>query len=60
MNMVALYFPYEISLRAFILEEKLNIRPETGSLILRAALEERQVEKACFVYGAVPTESQLI
>jgi hypothetical protein len=29
-------------------------------LILRAALEERQVEKACFVYGAVPTESQLI
>jgi hypothetical protein len=60
MNIVALYFPYEISLRAFISEEKLNIQPESGSLILRAALEERQVEKACSFYGAVPTEKQLI
>jgi hypothetical protein len=60
MNIVALYFPYEISLRAFISEEKLNIQSESGSLILRAALEERQVEKACSFYGAVPTESQLI
>ena len=56
MKMVVLYFPYEISLRAFIAEEKLNIKPEPGSLILRALLEESQVEKARQVYGAVDYE----
>jgi hypothetical protein len=56
MKMVVLYFPYEICLRAFIAEEKLNLKPQPGSFILRAFLTQEQVDKACHMYGAVPYE----
>lgn len=56
MKMVVLYFPYEICLRVFIVEEKLNLKPQPGSLILRAYLTQEQVDKACLMYDAVPYE----
>jgi hypothetical protein len=50
--MVVLYFPYNISLRAFIAEEKLQVKPDPGCLFLRTYLKDEQIERACAVYGA--------
>lgn len=51
--MVVLYFPYNISLRAFIAEQKLQVKPEPGCLFLRASLKQDQIERACSVFGAI-------
>lgn len=52
-KVVVLYFPYHISLRAFIAEEKLAVRTEPGSVFLETFLRDEQIERACSVYGAV-------
>lgn len=54
MKSVVLYFPYDICLKVFVIEEKLKhieIRP--GDLFLETTLNQRQIEKACEAYGAI-------
>jgi hypothetical protein len=53
MRPVVLYFPYIINLKAFVATEKLNVSIDPADLFLKTMLNERQITKACFSYGAV-------
>lgn len=53
MKPVVLYFPYMINLKAFVATEKLNVSIDPADLFLKTMLNEVQIEKACFAYGAV-------
>ena len=53
MKAVVLYFPYIINMRAFVATEKLNVTVDPSDLFLKISLNERQIAKACSVYGAV-------
>jgi hypothetical protein len=54
MKAVVLYFPYFISLKAFVAEEKLrNVKVDSGDVFLKTLLNQEQINKACTVYGAI-------
>ena len=54
MKNVVLFFPYMINLKAFVITEELkDISIHPADSFLRALLNERQITKACAVYGAV-------
>jgi hypothetical protein len=53
MKPVVLYFPYIINLKAFVATEKLNVSVDAADLFLKTMLNEDQIVKACFIYGAV-------
>lgn len=53
MTTVVLYFPYIINMKAFLVTEKLNdITIDPANPFLKIALNDKQIEKACFAYGA--------
>jgi hypothetical protein len=53
MKSVVLYFPYVINLKAFVAMEKLSVNVDAADLFLKTMLNEDQIAKACFTYGAV-------
>ncbi|MGZ3880866.1 MAG: hypothetical protein ACXVLT_13375 [Flavisolibacter sp.] len=50
---VVLYFPYILTLKAFVVTERLeDVDVDPTDLFLKANLNEEQIVKACTAYGA--------
>ncbi|MGZ3924021.1 MAG: hypothetical protein ACXVBJ_09645 [Flavisolibacter sp.] len=50
---VVLYFPYILTLKAFVVTERLeDVDVDPTDLFLKAILNEEQIVKACTAYGA--------